>query len=199
MLLATAHWDGYTVFSVISGVILVLMNFTPGLKPGIRITCLVVGIAMAAYGIYVANQTSGTFFFPVYIFVVPVIAVAAVFKAFAGNSNRRPGGANQLGNRPIARPVATNQAVANASYPTPATAEPRTTNSTAATRAVTSATGVNPSPPPSPMQAATPVTPNSASHYPQTTLPEPNTGPPLPARPLPGQKIVIELQDLGDA
>jgi hypothetical protein len=88
MLIGLTHWDGYTVFSVISGVLLVLMALVPGEKPGTRVGFFLGGIAMGAYGIYVANQTSGTYYFPVYVFLVPIIAVAYFIKNLAGSNGR---------------------------------------------------------------------------------------------------------------
>jgi hypothetical protein len=194
VLLGTSHWDGYTVFSVLSGALLVLMTFAPGLKPGSRVGYLFVGIAMGAYGIYVANQTSGTYYFPVYIFLVPVIAIVTFFKAIGSTPARRPSATGSAMNRPVARPVVTNQPVANPTYAPPSTSQSMPAN----------ATGQNPTvltPPPTapilrdpmplhqhPLPQQTPVTSNN------NELP----GSPLPPSARPGQKIVIDLSDLGD-
>lgn len=73
-------WDGYTVFSVVSGVALILLALVPDTSFGIgaRLGSAIGGIAFIAYGIYVANQTSGTYYFPAWIFVIPFVAVGYV-------------------------------------------------------------------------------------------------------------------------
>ena len=48
MLLGETHWDGYTIFSVISGILLVLMALFPGEKAGTRVTYFVGGIIIWA-------------------------------------------------------------------------------------------------------------------------------------------------------
>jgi hypothetical protein len=73
---APAHWGPYEVFSVISGVILAIVAFAPGIKARERAGALAGGVAFIAYGAYVAHQTSGTFYFPVWIFVIPFLALA---------------------------------------------------------------------------------------------------------------------------
>ncbi|MFL6117843.1 MAG: hypothetical protein ACJ786_41795 [Catenulispora sp.] len=91
------HWGPYEVFSVISGIIVVLAAlFIPGESPKDRFGGVIVGGAMAAYGFYVANQTSGTYYFPVAIFIVPVLTllylIAAVVQRSGGSSS---GGSQQ--------------------------------------------------------------------------------------------------------
>ena len=109
MLLGTSHWDGYTVFSVISGVLLVIMAFVPGIKPGARLTYVLVGIGMFAYGIWVAQQTSGIYFFPVYIFFVPVIAIATIIKSMGKGRVQVPRTSGRTAAVPVTRPVTTRQ------------------------------------------------------------------------------------------
>ena len=72
-------WDGYTVFSVLSGITLVILAFTLADTAKEKTWMLLGGLLIAAYGFYVASQTSGTFRFPVYIFVIPFGAVAYFF------------------------------------------------------------------------------------------------------------------------
>jgi hypothetical protein len=84
------HWDIYTVGSVVSGILLLVVSFLPGLKATQRFWVFASGIAIGGYGIYVANQTSGTYAFPVQIFVIPVVALAAVVLA-AVKAWSRPG------------------------------------------------------------------------------------------------------------
>lgn len=68
------HWDAYTIFSVLSGVTLVILAMVPGLSGKDRLWALLGGVAFGGYGIYVANQTSGTFVFPIWVFIIPVVA-----------------------------------------------------------------------------------------------------------------------------
>jgi len=42
------------------------------------------GVLILGYGIYVANQTSGTYYFPAIIFIVPVIAIVYLIATAAG-------------------------------------------------------------------------------------------------------------------
>lgn len=70
------HWDGYTVCSVISGIIVVLAAIAgQGLSIQDRLYGLMGGGFFAAYGVFVASQQSGTFLFPIWIFVLPLGAI----------------------------------------------------------------------------------------------------------------------------
>jgi hypothetical protein len=70
------HWDGYTVCSVISGAIVVLAAIAgQGLSIQDRLYGLMGGGFFAAYGVFVASQRSGTFLFPIWIFVLPLGAI----------------------------------------------------------------------------------------------------------------------------
>jgi hypothetical protein len=70
------HWDGYTVCSVISGIIVVLAATAgQGLSIQDRLYGLMGGGFFAAYGVFVASQHSGTFLFPIWIFLLPVGAI----------------------------------------------------------------------------------------------------------------------------
>ena len=72
------HWDTYTVFSVLSGATMVLFGHFAPSGTGAKARCwlLLGGGGFVAYGIYVAHQTTGTFFFPAEIFVIPVLVIA---------------------------------------------------------------------------------------------------------------------------
>jgi len=82
------NWDGYTIFSVISGVALIILAFVPDTSfgSGARLSSAGGGIAFIAYGIYVANQTSGTYYFPAWIFVIPFVAVGYVVLSVVSNA-----------------------------------------------------------------------------------------------------------------
>ncbi|MFI9495726.1 MULTISPECIES: hypothetical protein [Streptomyces] len=79
------QWTAYEIFSVISGLILIGVTFAPGLSLKDRAYALLGGAFFTGYGFYVANQTSGTFEFPVYVFVIPAVAVLyLLYKLFGG-------------------------------------------------------------------------------------------------------------------
>jgi hypothetical protein len=88
------QWDGYTVFSVLSGLALVVMALIPTVVPRARdrLWLFVGGAGMAIYGFYVANQTSGIYFFPVWIFVIPFVAVGYVILSAIERRSRAAGG-----------------------------------------------------------------------------------------------------------
>ncbi|AWL39621.1 MULTISPECIES: hypothetical protein [unclassified Streptomyces] len=79
------QWTAYEIFSVISGLILIGAAFAPVLSLKDRVYALLGGALFTGYGFYVANQTSGTYEFPVFIFVIPAVAVLYVlYKLFGG-------------------------------------------------------------------------------------------------------------------
>jgi hypothetical protein len=84
------YWDGYTVFSVISGLLLIVLALTPGSSWRERLLFLGSGGGMVWYGWYVAGQTSGTYYFSIWIFIVPVAVIAwgvlSVFSLFYARS-----------------------------------------------------------------------------------------------------------------
>jgi uncharacterized membrane protein len=65
------NWSAYEVFSLLSGVTMVGVAFAPKIKASERFWAVVSGAFLIIYAIYVANQTSGTFYFPWIIFVIP--------------------------------------------------------------------------------------------------------------------------------
>jgi hypothetical protein len=69
------NWSVYEVFSLISGIILVGVACVPKLKASERFWALVGGGGLIGYAFYVANQSYGTFYFPVAIFAIPVVAI----------------------------------------------------------------------------------------------------------------------------
>lgn len=93
------HWDGYTVFSVITGVMLLVVGLAlPGASTKSRIYAVAGGAFFVVYGIYVANQTSGTYYFPVYIFVLPIaIVIGLVIKFYGANRTQRASSATSTG------------------------------------------------------------------------------------------------------
>src|ERR1700730_11235987 len=79
----TMHWGADEIFSVISGLVLLGAAFVPTDKVSNRLWAAGGGIALIIYGIYVANQTSGTFYFPVWIFVIPFGAAIYIVVSMA--------------------------------------------------------------------------------------------------------------------
>ena len=70
------NWSASEVFSVISGIVMAIAGIVlPDTKFRERLSITGTGVAFVVYGFYVANQTSGTFRFPVIIFVIPVVAL----------------------------------------------------------------------------------------------------------------------------
>jgi NADH:ubiquinone oxidoreductase subunit H len=85
------------VFSVISGVVLVIAAMVPGLSARDRLWSLVIGAGSIAYGIYVANQTSGTYYFSWVIFVIPPGAVLYVIATAVAHHRERTKAASRSG------------------------------------------------------------------------------------------------------
>jgi len=95
------HWGAYEVFSVLAGVVLVICAFLPGLSAGSRLGALAVGIGFAVYGVYVASKSSGVYYFPVWIFVIPFLGVLYIVGAIVSRA-----GESTHARPPVARPAA---------------------------------------------------------------------------------------------
>jgi hypothetical protein len=75
------NWDAYTVFTLICGLSLVGATFVPGPSAKDRVYFFAGGAISIGYALYVAQQTSGTYYFPVQIFFVPPLLIGyALFK-----------------------------------------------------------------------------------------------------------------------
>lgn len=72
------HWDVYTVFAVLSGVVAMLGGLVFASRSRDRLWGVLGGAALIAYGVYVAGQRSGTYYFPVQVFVIAPVGVAAL-------------------------------------------------------------------------------------------------------------------------
>jgi uncharacterized membrane protein len=81
------HWDLYTTFAVIGGVVLVAAGVLGGEPPKEKLLSIAVGIGMAGYGIFVSTRTSGTWPFPIAVFVIPFALVAKAIWAAIKKSN----------------------------------------------------------------------------------------------------------------
>jgi peptidoglycan/LPS O-acetylase OafA/YrhL len=76
------HWSAYETFSVISGIALLGVGLLAETSTKDRLWALLGGAAFVAYGFYVAAQDSGTYYFPVAVFVLPfALAIAMGVKA----------------------------------------------------------------------------------------------------------------------
>jgi hypothetical protein len=101
------HWNGYTIFSVLSGVVLVVaVLVTRGVSAKDRLYGLIGGAGFIGYGIFAANQTSGTFYFPVWIFIVPPAAVGYLVVGAVRRSSRRAAGTATVPRTAVARHIA---------------------------------------------------------------------------------------------
>lgn len=86
------HWSAYEVFSVISGVL--LLGATTMIEPGRdRMWLFLSGVVFVGYGIYVASQDSGVYFFSPLIFVIPVgAAIWAGVMIYGSGGERKASG-----------------------------------------------------------------------------------------------------------
>jgi hypothetical protein len=83
------HWDGYTTFSIVSGAALLVAALSPRQGAGRRAWMLIGGIAFIGYGIFVATRTSGTYYFPIWVFVLPFLLAGRFVMASMGRSRMR--------------------------------------------------------------------------------------------------------------
>jgi hypothetical protein len=84
---SSAQWSAYEIFSVLSGIVLIGAAFIPGLTVKDRAYAVMGGGFFVGYGWYVAHQTSGTFEFPVMIFVIPAAAVIYLLVKVFGHTH----------------------------------------------------------------------------------------------------------------
>jgi hypothetical protein len=83
------HWDGYTIFSIVSGAALLLAALSPRQRAGRRAWMLIGGVAFIGYGIFVATRTSGTYYFPIWVFVLPFLLAGRFVMGSIGRSRMR--------------------------------------------------------------------------------------------------------------
>ena len=70
------HWGTYEVFSVLSGSVWMICGlFIPRQPVKERLWAILGGAFFIGYGVYVARQTSGTYEFPIEIFVLPFLGL----------------------------------------------------------------------------------------------------------------------------
>jgi hypothetical protein len=82
------HWDGYTVFSVLSGVTLIGVALKSNVAAKQRFWAFATGIVFAGYGFFVASQTSGLWLFPIWIFVLPILGVIILIAELSEARNK---------------------------------------------------------------------------------------------------------------
>ena len=80
------HWDVYTAAAVISGATLILLAVFGRDSAARRMLGLAVGFAFMGYGVYVAGQTSGTYYFPIVMFLIPGIGIVHFAKGLLARS-----------------------------------------------------------------------------------------------------------------
>jgi hypothetical protein len=92
------HWGIYEFCAVLSGVVMVgVARVSKDWKPKDRVWAVLGGVALAIYGFYVAQQSSGTFVFPVAMVVIPIaIGAQALYRLYqqstaTGASSKRSG------------------------------------------------------------------------------------------------------------
>lgn len=86
------HWGSYEVFSVLSGVTLFICALLPRMRGKDRAWALLGAALFVGYGIYVANQSTGTWYFPVWIFVIPFAGGAyLVYRVVRAAAGKEPG------------------------------------------------------------------------------------------------------------
>jgi len=92
------HWGVHEVFSVISGIILLVCGLMlPNVTVKDRAWSVIGGAFLLVYGVYVAKQTTGTYVFPVGVFIIPVGAVIYLLAAAFGATESGGAGARDDG------------------------------------------------------------------------------------------------------
>lgn len=82
-----SQFSAYEVFSIISGICLIVVALLPGLDGSERFWSFVGGMIFVAYGIFVAQQSTGIYYFPVWIFIIPFVAVIYGIAVVVGRSS----------------------------------------------------------------------------------------------------------------
>lgn len=73
----------YIVFSILTGIGSIVYALVPGTKPRDRLWLVLGGALSIGYAIYVSQQTSGTYYFWIGIFIVPfLLAGGLAWKLF---------------------------------------------------------------------------------------------------------------------
>ncbi|MER5504723.1 hypothetical protein ABT052_05245 [Streptomyces sp. NPDC002766] len=92
------HWGVYEVFSVLSGVVLLVCGLMlPNVTVKDRAWSVIGGAFLLVYGVYVAKQTSGTYYFPVGVFIIPAGAVIYLLAAAFGATGSAAAGGRDDG------------------------------------------------------------------------------------------------------
>lgn len=84
------HWSSYEVFSVLSGAILIIGSMiAPAMKAKDRFWCFAGGLVFIGLAVWSGRATSGTFYFPVQIFIIPPAAVIWLLVKFFSAGSRK--------------------------------------------------------------------------------------------------------------
>jgi hypothetical protein len=102
------HWGPYEVLSVLSGIAMMCLAFIPDPKTNAatRLAIVLLGALSAGYGYYVAEQTSGIYYFDVRMFALPFVVLAVFgWKAYERRTGPRavPAGLDRLPTPPADR------------------------------------------------------------------------------------------------
>jgi hypothetical protein len=73
------------IAAIITGILSILVGFLPGLSAGRRAFAFLGGAGFAIYGFYVLNQTSGTWTFPIYLFLLPLLIIGSAVAGQRGS------------------------------------------------------------------------------------------------------------------
>jgi hypothetical protein len=65
------------IAAVVTGILSILAGLLPGLSPARRTVAVLGGAGFAVYGLYVLQQTSGTWEFPIYFFLLPLYLIGS--------------------------------------------------------------------------------------------------------------------------
>jgi len=77
------------VLAIITGLAAALAAaFLPGVTGKLKAVGIIGGLAFAGYGLYVASQSTGTWYFPIYGFALPVIIIVMAVKENADKRRR---------------------------------------------------------------------------------------------------------------
>lgn len=103
-------WDTVTVMTLVSGLAVLAGALVPQLPGKDRLWSFLVGVLLAGYAVYGASMTSGTYYYSIWIFVVPVVMVVRIGVAVLGRPSATPA---QSPTAQGALPAATSDGVAD--------------------------------------------------------------------------------------
>jgi hypothetical protein len=69
------------IAAMIAGFLSILAGLLPGIPAGRRALAILGGGAFALYGAFVLNQESGTWPFPIFLFLLPILTIGSALSA----------------------------------------------------------------------------------------------------------------------